>query len=74
MPDVGQSPRRSPRSGKPDAWRSRAVGWVWNEANYAGGGMYEPDNDGVEKPMFPTHGSNPSDGEPDALQRPRPVR
>ena len=46
MPDVGQSPRGSPRSGKPAAWRRGAVGWEWNEANYAGGGMYEPDDDG----------------------------
>ena len=46
MPDVGQSPRSSPGSGKPAAWRRRAVGWVWNEANYAGEGMYEPDDDG----------------------------
>ena len=28
------------------AWRRGAVRWEWNEANYAGGGMYEPDEDG----------------------------
>ena len=28
----------------------------------------------AEKPMFPTHQSNPSDGEPDAVKVARPVR
>ena len=28
----------------------------------------------AEKPMFPTHPSNPSDGEPDAVKVARPVR
>ena len=28
----------------------------------------------AEKPMFPTHRSNPSDGEPDAVKVARPVR
>ena len=28
----------------------------------------------AEKPMFPTHWSNPSDGEPDAVKVARPVR
>ena len=46
MLDAWQSPRSSPRTGKPSTWRRWAAGWVWNEANYAGGGMYEPDCDG----------------------------
>ena len=45
---------------------------VRNEANYAGEGMYEPDEDG--EPMFPTHGSNSSDGELDAVKVASPVR
>ena len=53
MPDVWQSLRSSLRSGKPAAWRRKAIGWEWSEANYAGGGMYEPDDEGG-KPMFPT--------------------
>ena len=35
--------------------------------------MYEPDDDGG-KQMFPTHGSDSSDGEPDAVKVARPVR
>ena len=52
MPVVWQSPRSSPRSGKPATWRRGAVRWVWNGANYAGEGMYAPDDDGG-KLMFP---------------------
>ena len=53
MPVVWQSPRSSPRPGKPATWRRGAVRWVWNGANYAGEGMYAPDDDGGRL-MFPT--------------------
>ena len=46
----------------------------WNEANYAGGGMYEPDDDGGKADVPDTHVSNLSDGEPDAVKAARPVR
>ena len=54
MPDVWQSPRSSPRSGKPAAWRRGAVRWCGTKRITLEKGCMNPTKM-AEEPMFPTH-------------------